>query len=84
MRPFSAISHIWKSGPVTAWGGAGKGKVTDLPASEWMSYMRTPDHPEYPSGSASACAAHATVLRKYFGTDDIGWKLPFPAGSSSV
>lgn len=84
VRPFSAIRHIYGDDPITAWGGPGMGTVNDLPASEWRSYLNTGDHPEYPSGSATFCAAHAQASRLFLGTDTLGWSVPFPAGSSIV
>jgi hypothetical protein len=48
VRPFSAIRYLYDDRPVTAWGGPGKGTVSDLPASQWLSYLNTADHPEYP------------------------------------
>ncbi|MFU8852191.1 DUF6851 domain-containing protein [Micromonospora sp. SL1-18] len=82
-RPFSAIRHVYGDSNVTAWGGPGKGTVTDLPASQWRGYLNVGDHPEYPSGSAGICAAHAQALRRYFGTDDVDLAFPVAAGSSN-
>jgi len=48
VRPFSAIRYLYGEQPVKAWGGPGKGTVTDLPASRWKEYLNLPDHPEYP------------------------------------
>ena len=45
------------------------GIVHDLPASAWDSYMPVADHPEYPSLSASVCAAHAEASRSFLGED---------------
>jgi hypothetical protein len=85
VRPFSAIRYLYGDSPVTAWGGPGKGTVNDLPASQWRSYLSTADHPEYPSASASFCAAHAQAARRFFGNSDVfGWSVPIPAGSSRV
>ena len=84
VRPFSAIAHLYGDRPVTAWGGPGKGTVTDLPASEWRSYLGTADHPEYPSGSSAFCAAHAQASRLYFGSDELGWSFPVSQGSSRI
>lgn len=84
VRPASAVAWIYGDEPVTAWGGPGMGTVTDMPGREWRSYLQTADHPEYPSGSASFCAAHAEASRRYFGTDDFGWSVPRAAGSSRV
>jgi hypothetical protein len=84
VRPFSAIEHLYGDDPVTAWGGPGRGTVTDILGSEWRPYLQTANHPEYPSGSASFCMAHATAATLYMGTDAFGWSIPVPAGSSIV
>lgn len=84
VRPFSAIRHNYGDRPVTAWGGPREGTVSDLPASEWKSYLQVADHPEYPSGSACFCYAHAEAARLYLGTDVLNWEVPRPAGSSRI
>jgi hypothetical protein len=84
IRPVSAIKVVYGDQPVTAWGGVGKGTVTDLPASQWTSYLSLPDHPEYPSGSQCFCAAHAQASRRFMGSDDFGWAVPAPKGSSTI
>lgn len=84
VRPFSAIRHIYGDDPITAWGGPGMGTVNDMPADEWRPYLNTADHPEYPSGSAAFCAAHAEASRLYLGSDVLNWTVPIPAGSSVV
>lgn len=84
VRPFSAIEYLYGDEPVTAWGGPGMGTVDDIPATEWRSYLQTSDHPEYPSGSATFCAAHAQAARRFLGTDEIQFALPAPTGSSLV
>jgi hypothetical protein len=84
VRPFSAIAHLYKNQEVTAWGGPYQGTVDDLPGREWQSYLPVADHPEYPSASASFCAAHATASRLFFGTDELGWSFPVVQGSSTI
>ncbi|GGO87819.1 hypothetical protein GCM10011348_41880 [Marinobacterium nitratireducens] len=84
VRPFSAIRYLYGDRPVTAWGGPGMGTVDELPASQWTSYLKVADHPEYPSASASFCAAHAEASRLYLGDDDLGWAIPVAAGTSLV
>jgi hypothetical protein len=84
VRPVSAIRYVYGHQPVTAWGGPGKGTVTDLPADQWASYVNVADHPEYPSGSACFCAAHAQASRRYLGSDVLGWSVPALQGSSLV
>jgi hypothetical protein len=84
VRPFTAIRWLYGDQEVTAWGGPGMGTVNDLPANEWRSYMPVANHPEYPSGSAAFCAAHAQASRLFFDSDDLGWTVPIPAGSSII
>lgn len=84
VRPFSAIRYLYGDKPVTAWGGPGRGTVSDLPASQWKSYLNVADHPEYPSGSACFCAAHSEASRLYLGSDNFGWAVPVGAGESVV
>jgi hypothetical protein len=84
VRPFSAIRYLYGDRLVTAWGGPGMGTVNDLPGSLWRPYLNTADHPEYPSGSASFCAAHAQASRIFLGSDSLGWTVPAPKGSSVV
>ena len=84
VRPFSAIRYIYGDQPVTAWGGPGQGTVTDLPASQWKSYLQVADHPEYPSASTCFCAAHAESARLFLGSDTLGFPVVRPAGSSRI
>lgn len=84
VRPFSAVRYVYKNKPLIAWGGPGKGTVDDIPASQWKSYLGTADHPDYPSGSASFCGAHAEASRIFFNTDELNWQVPAPKGSSLV
>jgi hypothetical protein len=84
VRPFSAIRYLYGNQQVTAWGGPGKGTVHDIRGSEWQSYLQVADHPEYPSGSASFCSAHAQASRRYLGSDVLGFPASFPRGSSTI
>lgn len=84
VRPFSAIRYLYGDDPVSAWGGPGEGTVHDMPGTQWRSYLQTADHPEYPSGSAAFCAAHAQAARNYFATDSFGWSVAVPQGSSRI
>lgn len=84
VRPFSAIAYLYRNRSVTAWGGPGEGTVDDLPGNQWKSYLNVADHPEYPSGSASFCAAHAEASRLFLGSDELGYAVPIAQGSSRV
>lgn len=82
VRPYSAAEYIYGNRRVTAYGGPGVGTVS-IRGNEWRPYLNTADHPEYPSGSACFCAAHAQASRNYLGSDALGFPVTFPAGSSS-
>lgn len=84
VRPTSAIRWLYGDSEVTAWGGRGQGRVTDLPGRDWCSYLDTADHPEYPSASTALCHAHAESAKRYFGSDELDWAVPVPQGSSHV
>jgi hypothetical protein len=84
VRPWSAIQHVYGSKPVTAWGGPGVGTVHDIPATEWASYVKVGDHPEYPSGSTTLCSAEAQATRRFFNDDVLNVTYTVPAGSSVV
>jgi hypothetical protein len=84
VRPFSAIRYLYGNRRITAWGGPGQGTVRNMQGSEWRSYLNTANHPEYPSATAALCGAHAQVLRRFYGTDDLGFAVQVPRGSSIV
>jgi hypothetical protein len=82
VRPTSAIRHVYANQNITAYGGRGRGTVTNLPGKLWQSYLPVADHPDYPSGTSLFCSAHVEAMRAYLGSDTLGWTVPFPAGSS--
>jgi hypothetical protein len=84
VRPVTAIRYLYGDQPISGWGGPGRGTVNDLPASEWRPYLDTGNHPEYPSGSACFCSAHAQASRRFLGSDAMGWSVSAPAGSSRI
>ncbi|MGY3204801.1 hypothetical protein [Streptomyces sp. TE5632] len=84
VRPFSAIRHVYGSTEVTVWGGPGKGTVHDIPADECTGYLNVGDHPEYPPGSTTPCAAQAQAVRRFFGDDVLDLKHTTAAGKSRV
>lgn len=84
VRPFTAIRHVYQGRTVTAWGGPGKGTVHDLPAEQWRGYLPVADHPEYPSGSTSLCAAETQAVRRFLGTDQVHFRFERKAGSSVI
>lgn len=64
------------------WGGPGKENVL-IKAGEWLPYIRTMPHSEFPSASACLCLTmveHALETTK--GKDDIPYTVVIPKGSS--
>lgn len=84
VRPWTAVRVVYGDRKVRAWGGPGQGTVNDIRANEWEPYLSTADHSDYPSGSSCFCNAHAQVGRRYFGSENFGWPMTFPKGSSTV
>lgn len=84
VRPYTAIPYVYGDTEVTAWGGVGKGLVTDLPASQWRQYLNVADHPEYPSGSGIFCSAIAQAGRNFFGDDVLGFRDTWFRGTSLI
>lgn len=93
VRPVTAIGHLYGDEPVKVTSVARTG-ASEIPASQWYSYLPTSDHPEYPSGTSCFCAAFAELSRLYTGSDTIhgillpngevlpGYEVPILAGSS--
>jgi hypothetical protein len=46
--------------------------------------LNVADHPEYPSGSAAFCSAHAQSARRFLGSDALNWSVAAPRGSSVI
>lgn len=83
VRPFSAIRYIYRDSEITAWQGPGLG-TGEMRGSEWRAYLEEADHPEYPSASACFCAAHAQAGRLFLESDEIDFRIEYPAGSSRI
>ena len=95
VRPVTAIGYLYPDTMVTSWTPA-HGFI-EVPGRFWQSYIETPDHAEYPSGTTCTCIAYARTMQLFTGSDDIpgirtphGGTVPgtegisgvFPAGSS--
>eukprot|EP01024_Parvocaulis_polyphysoides_P054418 TRINITY_DN5499_c0_g2_i1.p1 TRINITY_DN5499_c0_g2~~TRINITY_DN5499_c0_g2_i1.p1 ORF type:complete len:297 (+),score=25.93 TRINITY_DN5499_c0_g2_i1:81-893(+) len=74
VRPQSIIKKLLQDEKVRAWGGEGKG-ATEILAQEFVSYIRTMPHSEYPSGSSCACEAVMQYWREYLGRDELARPL---------
>jgi len=83
IRPVSAVRYWYKGMTLKGWAGAGKG-IINVDGGNWMSWIPTPAHPEYPSGHSAFSAAAAEVLRKFTGSDTYDKTMVFKAGSSAL
>merc|ERR1711879_464613 len=84
VRPWTALKYLYGNKALTAWGGPYNGTVNDIPADQWMSYLPSPDHPEYPSATAGLCYTFASAMRTYLGDDNLDWTVTLPKGSSRI
>jgi len=71
IRPLTVIQNVSPQSVVSAWGGTCRGLVNDMPPSNWQSYLRTMQHPEYPSATTCICASVAQYNRRVFGSDQM-------------
>jgi hypothetical protein len=71
--------NFWR--PVTAIRYSGDdGNPATTPDPTWLSYQNTPPYPDYTCGMTTVAGAAVEVLRRYFGTDDIGYTLTTATG----
>ena len=70
---------FWR--PVTAirWADDGNPDTTSDPS--WRPFLVTPAYPDYPCALPTATGASTTVLRRFFGTDDIAFVRTNNAGA---
>lgn len=82
IRPVSAVREYFKGQQVTGWAGPGKG-ITTIDGSEWLPWITTPPHPEFPSGHSAYSNAAAEILKRLKdGNDTFVKKVVFAPGSS--
>ncbi len=66
--------NFWR--PVTAirWGEEGNPLTTHAPEdASWTPYVSTPPYPDYTCGQPTLISSSTSILRQYFGTDDIAF-----------
>ena len=82
IRPVSAVREFYKGKQVQGWAGPGKG-ITAIDGSEWLPWINTPPHPEFPSGHSAYSNAAAEILKRFKnGNDTFVKKVVFAPGSS--
>eukprot|EP01024_Parvocaulis_polyphysoides_P060369 TRINITY_DN6579_c0_g1_i2.p1 TRINITY_DN6579_c0_g1~~TRINITY_DN6579_c0_g1_i2.p1 ORF type:complete len:567 (+),score=37.83 TRINITY_DN6579_c0_g1_i2:99-1703(+) len=86
VRPTSIIEYLLDNEQVTAWGGENNDMATQMKAKEFVSYLRTMPHSEYPSGSACVCEASIGFAREFTGVDvfDKPYSIVFLPGGPNV
>jgi hypothetical protein len=65
--------NFWR--PVTAIRWVNDGNPFTRSDPEWLPYLPTPPYPDYTCGLTTASGATTEVLRRYFGTDAVGYTL---------
>eukprot|EP00775_Hariotina_reticulata_P007995 gene7995-8193_t len=70
VRPMSLVHHIYGDTTIRAYAGRGAG-TQDISGNRWLSYMRTMPHAEYPSGTATVCAAFGEYVKLFTKADSI-------------
>jgi hypothetical protein len=71
--------NFWR--PVTAIrAGDRDGNPFTAADATWLSYQNTPPYPDFTCGLTNNTGSGLAVLRKYFGTDRIGYTLTTPGG----
>jgi hypothetical protein len=74
--------NFWR--PVTAirWPDDGNPDTESDP--NWRPFLVTPPYPDYPCALPSGTGAATSVLREFFGTDEIGFTVTFNAASVAL
>lgn len=84
-RPITLIQCLYENKTIQSWAGPYQG-VQSIRGSEWQPYQDrffvTPPFSEYVSGHSTFSAASAHVLRQFFGTDRLDYRVVIGAGKS--
>jgi hypothetical protein len=87
VRPTTAIPFLFSGRKIRAWGGPGRGTL-EIDGSEWIPYQLptspTPPFPDYVSGHSTYSATAATILAMWTKSDQFGYSVSLPAGSSKI
>jgi hypothetical protein len=71
--------NFWR--PVTAIRWANDGNPATASDPGWLPFLTTPPYPDYTCGLPTLSAANAEVLRRYFGSDDVGYSFTVNTGA---
>lgn len=83
-RPATAIHYLFNGQTVRAWGGPGQG-TQSIDGKNWLPYLIvTNPFPEYVSGHSTFSPAAAEILKRFTGSDDFGYSVTLPKGSSFI
>ena len=69
---------FWR--PITAIRWSNDGNPATQSDPNWMSFLPTPPYPDYPCGSTGVTGAVTQTLRRFFGTNAIGFTRTVAAG----
>lgn len=77
VRPPSIIRALLGGRRVKAYAGPNRG-TANIPAQEFVPYIRTMPHAEFPSASSCICRAFQEAMIEFTGSDDVTGKLGGP------
>ena len=88
VRPSTTVVHALKAyEEIETYAGPQYAGSKKIKAFDWLPYIRTMPHAEYPSGSSCICTAYAETLQVLTGTDEIGIfpvRMEIKAGTSKT
>lgn len=82
VRPVTTIRYLYQNSSITTWVN-GKGAIS-IPGIDFLPYIRTPPHTDYPSTSAIYFMSFAAAERVFFNNDSFGFSYTYAAGASTV
>ena len=82
-RPVTTIRWLYNSSTITTWVKK-LGAVSGVPGYDFLPYIKTPAHTDYPSTSTLYFAAFAAAEKAYFGADAFGFAYTYATGASTV
>lgn len=88
VRPITAVRYLYSGQQIRAWGGVGQGtKMID--GKDWLPYGQadtvvSPPFASFYSGHSTFSWTAATILKKFTGSDRLGFVDDIPAGSSVI
>ena len=81
IRPQSAIRYWYQGVKIPGWGPPGR-TLQMVDGANWIPWIPTAPHAEYPSGHSAFSSAAAEVMKRFTGSDTYVKSLTFKKGTS--